>query len=73
MMSPREIYATRKAWARGLLILSWGRVEALAAIQAVVPAEVRNVADEALRDAVAIAEEWGVDCKEAIESAGAAR
>jgi hypothetical protein len=60
-VSSASITEERRTWARDLLVRAWRRVETLAGIAAVVPERVRDRADNALRDAVAIAEEWGLD------------
>jgi hypothetical protein len=76
-VTPENVYRQRKAWARDLLVRTWGRVEELARIAAVVPDEVSGRADQAMREACAIAEEWGLDpraiVQEASEAAMAAR
>jgi hypothetical protein len=70
--SGAQIVLQRKAWARDVVILAWGRVEHLASISAVVPKEVCDLAAAALRDAVAIAEEWGLDPQEICDEVSAA-
>jgi hypothetical protein len=66
--SPEQMAQERKAWAADLLIRAWRRVE----ICATAPAASDKAFDRvntALVQAVAIAEEWGLDPKAVLEDA----
>lgn len=70
-VSGLQITRERKQWARWLLIVAWRRVEL--ATSAPISEETKDVLDTALRDAVAIAEEWGLDPQKVLEDEQRAR
>jgi hypothetical protein len=59
MALPHEIERDRKDWARGSLAVAWLKVERLVEIGA--GKEARDRADNELRWAIAVAEEWCLD------------
>lgn len=60
VISEKQLVRDRQAWARGLVIKAWRRVEFLASV-GYTAGEGKELADDALRDACAIAGEWGLD------------
>jgi hypothetical protein len=72
MTSEKQYIRDRQAWARGLVIKAWRRVEFLAD-NTFVTDEMRDKADDLLRDACALAEEWGLDPQAVLEADERAR
>jgi hypothetical protein len=77
MKSEAQITQERQAWARGVLIIAWEKVEQTAKVAALLPGESRGTADRAMEavnngllDAVAIVQEWGLDASHVLESIG---
>jgi hypothetical protein len=64
--SEAQITLERKAWARGKLTVAWLKVSK-AAKDPLMTAERLDEYDRELRDAMAIAEDWGVDYKTVVE------
>lgn len=60
MISEKQLVRDRQAWARGLVISAWHRVEFLAGV-GITSGEIKDFADDKLRHACAIAGEWGLD------------
>lgn len=68
MKSPEQMARERKAWAANLLIRAWRRVEICPTPPGVSDKAIDRV-NTALVQAVAIAEEWGLDPKAVLEDA----
>ncbi len=60
MISEKQLVRDRQAWARGLVIQAWRRVEFLAGV-GITSGETKDFADDELRKACALAGEWGLD------------
>ena len=65
MKSEAQILQERKAWARGKLTVAWMKISKAA--------EDLDVLEAELGEAMAIAKEWGVNCRTVVEEVEASR
>lgn len=67
MKSEAQITQERKAWARGKLIVAWLKISKVKACRAAgdpyFTAEDLDLLEAELQEAMAIAKEWGIDCR----------